>query len=130
MEKRILLVEDDRYIALALKIRLQAEGFDVAVANDKAAAVREASHLPPDIALIDFNLPDGTGFEVMGHFDGNAHTSSILKIIMTASKQPGLRLEAMTAGAVDYFEKPFKSADLIASIHRLAMRPACGGSVC
>lgn len=115
-----MLVEDDKYIALALKIRLQAEGFEVAVANDKATALREAGQLPPDIALIDFNLPDGTGFEVMGHFESDERTSSVLKIIMTASKQPGLRLEAMSAGAIDYFEKPFKSAELIASIQLLA----------
>ena len=124
MGKRILLVEDDKYIALALKIRLQAEGFQVAVVNDKAAAFREAGQQLPDIALIDFNLPDGTGFEVMGEFSSNERTASVMNIIMTASKQPGLRIEAMTAGAIDYFEKPFKSAELIACIQMLAQRAA------
>jgi len=127
MGKRILLVEDDKYIALALKIRLQAEGFEISVANDKAAALREASQQPPDIALIDFNLPDGTGFEVMGGFSSDERTSSVMNIIMTASKQPGLRVDAMTAGAIEYFEKPFKSAELIACIKVLAQRPACDG---
>lgn len=127
MGKRILLVEDDKYIALALKIRLQAEGFQVSVVNDKATAFLEAGQQPPDIALIDFNLPDGTGFEVMGGFISDERTSSVMNIIMTASKQPGLRGQAMTAGAIDYFEKPFKSAELISCIQSLARRPACDG---
>jgi len=127
MGKRILLVEDDKYIALALKIRLQAEGYQVAVVNDKAAAFHEAGQQLPDIALIDFNLPDGTGFEVMGEFTGNSRTASVMNIIMTASKQPGLRNKAISAGAIDYFEKPFKSADLIACIQSLASDAALDG---
>lgn len=123
MGKRIMLVEDDKYIALALKIRLQAEGFSVAVANDKATALSEADGEPPEIALVDYNLPDGTGFDVIAHFCSNPRTASVVNILMTASKQAGLREKALQIGAVQYLEKPFKSSDLIACIDALPTTP-------
>ena len=101
MHKRILLVEDDMYIALALKIRLQAEGYDVSVVHGTVEACRVARENPPDLALIDYNLPDGTGFEVMAQFSADERTASIDNIIMTASKKSDLRDQALAAGALE-----------------------------
>ena len=115
--KNILLIEDDRYIALALKIRLQAEGYEVTVVYDCAAALQSVSENVPDVALIDCNLPDGNGIEVMQRFAAGSETSPIAPIIMTASNAPGLRDKAMSAGAFSYFQKPFNSADLVAAIN-------------
>ncbi len=114
--KNILLIEDDKYIALALKIRLQAEGYEVTVVYDCATALQSANENVPDVALIDCNLPDGNGIEVMRCFATQSETSTIAPIIMTASNKPGLRDEAMAAGAFSYFQKPFNSTDLIAAI--------------
>ncbi len=108
------------YIALALKIRLQAEGYDVSVVHGTVEACRVARENPPDLALIDYNLPDGTGFEVMAQFSADERTASIDKIIMTASKKSDLRDQALAAGALELFEKPFKSIDLIEFIQKLA----------
>jgi DNA-binding response OmpR family regulator len=80
MTGRFLLVEDDRHIALALEIRLKAEGFDVAVVGGAREAVRVASEQIPDIALIDYNLPDGSGFELMRCFAEEVSTSCIRSI--------------------------------------------------
>ena len=101
------------YIALALKIRLQAEGYEVSVVHGTVEALRVARESPPDLALIDYNLPDGNGFEVMRSFSADERTVSIDKVIMTASKKSGLRDEAIAAGALELFEKPFKSIELI-----------------
>lgn len=114
--KNILLIEDDKYIALALKIRLQAEGYEVTVVHDCAAALRSVSEIVPDVALIDCNLPDGNGIEVMQCFAAQSETSTIAPIIMTASNKRGLRDKAMAAGAFSYFQKPFNSTDLVAAI--------------
>jgi DNA-binding response OmpR family regulator len=119
MSKRILLVEDDRHIALALKIRLQAEGYDVGVVHGSEDAWSCASERPPDVALIDYNLPDGTGFDLIQRFSENTDTCLVRSIVMTASKQSGLRDKALAVGAIEYFEKPFKSTDLIAFIRSL-----------
>lgn len=114
--KNILLIEDDKYIALALKIRLQAEGYEVTVVYDCAAALEAVGTNVPDIALIDCNLPDGNGIDVMQRFSEQSGTSSIASIIMTASNKPGLREKALAAGACCYFQKPFNSADLVAAM--------------
>lgn len=108
------------YIALALKIRLQAEGYEVSVVHGTVEAFRVARENPPDLALIDYNLPDGTGFEVMGQFSADERTASIDKVIMTASKKSGLRDQAIAAGALELFEKPFKSIELIDFIQELS----------
>jgi DNA-binding response OmpR family regulator len=121
------------YIALALKIRLQAEGYEVSVVHGTVEACRVARENPPDVAVIDFNLPDGNGFEVMGNFSEDSRTSSIRKIIMTASKQSGLRDRAIAAGALELFEKPFKSIELIDFIQTLSggwEQPESGNASC
>jgi len=114
---KILLVEDDRYIALALKIRLQAEGFDVFVASGCAQALDTAIECQPDIAVIDYNLHDGNGLDLMQRFSVGCHPMPIASIMMTASKKPGLCQHALEQGAFAYFEKPFNSSDLIDSIN-------------
>lgn len=113
---KILLVEDDKYIALALKIRLQAEGYDVTAVYDSAEAFESVTERVPHIALIDYNLPDGNGIDVIRVFSQDSKTRNIASIIMTASNKRGLRDDAFAAGATDYFEKPFNSSDLIEAI--------------
>lgn len=121
LENKILLVEDDKHIALALKIRLKAEGYEIVVVDCCATAIDVANNQLPAVALIDFNLPDGNGIELMRQLLRNASTASIVTMIMTASKRLGLREEALACGAYAYFEKPFKSAELIEVIDTLQL---------
>lgn len=121
---KILLVEDDRYIALALKLRLQAESLDVHVVSGCEAALASARSDKPVIALIDYNLPDGNGLDLIQQFAEMFNQQPVASIMMTASKKPGLREQALERGAVDYFEKPFNSVDLISTIEALLAK-AC-----
>lgn len=109
----ILLIEDDRPIALALRIRLSAAGHDVVIANSVAEALESLDNVVPDIAVIDFNLPDGNGIELMQAMRLRAQEAMIVCIIMTASRKPGLQEEALQKGAAAFLEKPFPSADLL-----------------
>jgi len=120
--KKILLIEDDKLIALALKIRLQAEGYAVTVAYDCESALQAVDTQLPDVALIDCNLPDGNGIDVMKQFSQGSQTSEISSIIMTASNKKGLQDKAMAAGAFDYFQKPFNSSALIESIRHACVQ--------
>lgn len=116
---KLLLVEDDKFIALALKVRLQSLGFNVYVVGGCEAAFESAVQIRPDIAVVDYNLPDGNGLELMKRFSEEFQQYPIASIMMTASKQPGLCEQALNHGALDYIEKPFKSADLIKSIENI-----------
>ena len=62
---RLLVIEDDTSIAAGLRMNLRHEGFDVTVANDGEAGLREALANPPDLILLDVMLPVMNGFEVL-----------------------------------------------------------------
>lgn len=112
----ILLVEDDRHIALALQIRLSAAGYYVALAANVAEALTIIDTSVPDVAVLDFNLPDGNGIELMQTFASLENTRCISTIIMTASRKPGLREHALALGACAFLEKPFSSGALLEAV--------------
>jgi DNA-binding response OmpR family regulator len=107
---RVLVVEDDNAIAQALKARLMHEGYDVYLAQDAVSAVSVAREASPAVALLDINMPGGTGFDVARRIDRTI--SGVSKIFITASKEPGLRQQAMDVGASAFVEKPFTAEDL------------------
>ena len=114
--KKILVVEDDRRIVTALKIRLQAEGYEVAAAYDAALAMSRAVEFEPDLVLLDISMPGGNGFMVAERLQNSAVTAGVPMIFLTASKKPGLLEQAMQLGAAQFIEKPYHAADLLAAI--------------
>jgi DNA-binding response OmpR family regulator len=119
--KRILLIEDDRKIALALTLRLQAAGYQAATACDALTGVAAAVKNPPDLLLLDVCLPVSNGFAVAESLQ-TLLPRSVPVIFLTASKQPGFRQKADALGAVGYFEKPYEAKELLAAIER-ALNP-------
>ena len=107
---RILVVEDDKDIAHALQARLVHEGYEVFVAQDAVSAVSVARKAEPDVALLDINMPGGSGFDVARRIDRTQ--AGVSKIFITASKEPGLRQQAIDAGASAFVEKPFTAEAL------------------
>jgi len=124
----ILLVEDDRHIGLALQIRLRATGHIVRLAASVAEALAAIEELVPDVAVIDVNLPDGNGIALMRSFSSLKSTAPITSIIMSASRRPGLREEALGEGACVFLEKPFPSANLISAVSQHAHTGVASGS--
>ena len=115
--KKVMIAEDDKNIAAALEIRLKAAGYEVKVVQDGFRGYfRTLSH-PPDLLLMDIFMPFGSGFEVAQELK-SAGLADIPIIFMTASKEKNLKEKAKTLGAVGFFEKPFDSEKLLASIAR------------
>lgn len=119
----ILLVEDDRHIALALQIRLRAAGHLVRLAASVAEALDTVDAEAPDVAVLDINLPDGDGIELMKNIVDRAHDRLVRSILMTASCQPGLREKALDEGACAFLEKPFRSMDLLEAVEQHGSLP-------
>jgi DNA-binding response OmpR family regulator len=115
--RKILIVEDDEKIALALSVRLQSAGYETNTAYDALSAVGAAVEFSPELVLLDISMPAGDGFGVAERLRDLLAKPTPL-IFLTASKQPGLREKAAAVGAIDYFEKPFDSERLLASIQR------------
>lgn len=123
--KRILIVEDDRKIALGLSIRLQAAGYDVTLADDALNGAKAAEILQPDLLLLDVTMPGGGGFSVAERVR-KLLPQSIPIVFLTANKQPRLRRMAEQLGSAGFFEKPYDSRLLLATIHDVLNQSSSG----
>ncbi len=108
-----MILEDDRHIGLALQIRLRASGYDVELASSVCEAQEQIQQSIPDAAVLDYNLPDGNGIDFMKTLRACDLGRNIIIVIMTASRQVGLRDRALESGASFVLEKPFDSATLL-----------------
>jgi DNA-binding response OmpR family regulator len=119
---KLLIVEDDRKIALALALRLRAAGQDVLLACDALTGLDSAIKNQPDLVVLDIGLPAGSGLLVAEMIKNLAPRFTPI-IFLTASRQPGLRDKALALGAAGFLEKPFEADELMAAIQN-ALKPA------
>ncbi len=112
--KTVLLVEDDKDIARALRLRISSHGYAVAVAHDAATALMVARKTNPDLIVLDISMPGGDGFVVAERME--AAFGRLPTIFITANSHPDLRAKALGIGAIGFFEKPLKADELIAAI--------------
>lgn len=113
---KILIVEDDRKIAIALTVRLKAQKYEVLVAGDALWGTSLAIKEQPDLILLDISMPAGGGFLVAKRVQQNVMTSAIPIIFLTASKDPSLRKKAMEFSPAAFIEKPYDAGKLVAAI--------------
>lgn len=112
MAKRVLVVEDSILISSALRILLEANGYDVEVAGTANDAVEAASTSPTDVMLLDLTLPDGDGLSVLDDLRArNARPS--LTLAMTGHDDDITRARCMAAGCADVLLKPVPINDLL-----------------
>jgi DNA-binding response OmpR family regulator len=116
--KRILIVEDDQKIALALQVRLKANRYSVSVASDAIQGASLGRTVKPDLILLDVSMPGGDGFQLAETFQKMPETTGAPIIFITASKSPQLLQKVTELGAVGLFEKPFDTEKLLYSIER------------
>jgi DNA-binding response OmpR family regulator len=116
--KSILIVEDDQKIAMALVVRLKANGYKASVAPDALAGASQARAIKPDLILLDISMPGGNGFQLAETFLRMPETNGTPIIFITASKNPELLQKVMELGAIGLFEKPFDVEKLLSSIER------------
>lgn len=123
---RVLLVEDEPGLQLALTDRLVAEGYRVETAGDGDSAVRRATGEPFDVILLDVMLPGRDGFDVAKTVRQQGVQTPIL--MLTARTQVVDRVVGLKLGADDYLTKPFEMVELLARIEALLRRaPASSG---
>jgi two-component system, OmpR family, KDP operon response regulator KdpE len=112
---KILVVEDDEDLLKGLRIRLQANGYDVVVASDGCAAVSVACQESPDLLLLDIGLPVGDGFQVIERL--RSLFSVDIPIIVLSGRDPEHNVaRALRSGAQAFFQKPANNEELFAAI--------------
>lgn len=111
---KILFVEDDPGIGKGLKVALELEGYTVAWAPTLAAARSEAKTADFDLAILDLNLPDGSGLSFAR--ESREEYPKMPVLMLTASSDEESVVAGFDAGAVDYVRKPFSNKELKARI--------------
>jgi two-component system, OmpR family, phosphate regulon response regulator PhoB len=120
---RILIVEDEQDLLLALEYNLEREGYSVVSASTGTEALRKAESEPkPELVLLDLMLPDMTGTEVCRTLKSNANTKDIPVIMVTAKGEEIDRVVGFEVGADDYVVKPFSMRELVLRVRAILKR--------
>ncbi len=112
MNKKILLVEDEKNIILGVRTCLDAVGYNVEVVEDGEAALESVRREKPDLMLLDLLLPKVDGFEVLSVLKNNEKYKDIPVIVLTAKAGEEDRQRALDLGANAYMTKPFRPQEL------------------
>ena len=110
---RVLVVDDERQILRALKVILREAGYDVIEAATVEEALDRAAVRPPDAAIVDLMLPDGSGVELIRRL---REWTSMPILVLSAVGEEDAKVEALEAGADDYVTKPFGPRELVARL--------------
>src|SRR5689334_21373057 len=118
---RILVVEDQDSIRRLIEALVAARGHQVAAVNNGAKALENALVQPPDLVLLDLNLPGQyDGFEVCRRLRATDGTRSVPVVIISARDDAASRAQAAEAGATAYYGKPFSPTALLKEIETLS----------
>ena len=120
MEKKILIVEDERKIADTLKFGLNEKGFNVDVAYDGNLGYRLFSTNDYDIIILDINLPGMNGYDLCKEI--RSKNQSVPILMLTSMRALDDKIEGYNVGADDYMVKPFEFKELVLKISSLLKR--------
>ncbi len=114
MSKHILYIEDNPENRLLMRRVLMAEGYAVEEASDGNSGLQKASESPPDLILMDINLPEIDGYEVTARLKQLPNMTGVPIIAVTANVMKGDREKTLAAGCDGYIQKPI-DVDLLPS---------------
>jgi two-component system alkaline phosphatase synthesis response regulator PhoP len=117
--KKILVVDDESTLVATLKYNLERENYQVLIASDGEAALREARAGAPDLIVLDLMLPGVTGLEVCRIL---RKETSVPILMLTAKDAEIEKVVGLEVGADDYVTKPFGMQELLARVRALLRR--------
>jgi len=117
---RVLLIEDDGATAQSIELMLKSDGFNVYTTDLGEEGVDLGKVYDYDIILLDLNLPDMTGFDVLKSLRVSKVNTPIL--ILTGQGDIETKVRGLGFGADDYMTKPFHKDELVARIHAIVRR--------
>jgi DNA-binding response OmpR family regulator len=116
---RLLVVEDDPDLALALRMLFSRAGHVVRDVRDGRAGLREAYAERPDLVVLDVGLPEMSGWQVLERL---RDISDVPVLLLTAHGDEADKVRGLRGGADDYLTKPFANAELLARVEALLRR--------
>lgn len=122
MPNRILLVEDSRTQALRLQLELLRYGFAIDIATSGLSGLSSARTQPPDLIVLDVDLPGLDGYSVCRELKADNRTAHIPVVMLTGRDDAQDALAGLEMGAVDYIPKDtFAEHNLIESLRHLGL---------
>jgi len=120
----VLLADDDKVQTMMLSSQLRAKGYSVAAAYDATYTFMVAMKSPPDILVLDIQMPGGTGRAVLERLRGSSRTMQIPVVVLSGIHDPQVVSEVMLLGAAEYLHKPVDVDVLDAALRRALNLPA------
>lgn len=125
MAPQILVVEDESGIRQLIKDALDGHGYDIVMCNNALTAKATLAKQTPDLAIVDWMMPQISGIELIRSLRASAETSNLPIIMLTARSSEDDTIEGLDAGADDFISKPFSPRELLSRV-QAALRRATG----
>jgi DNA-binding response OmpR family regulator len=123
MKRRVLIIEDDPDIGRSISYNLERSGdYDVHVATSGEQGLERLLQHPPDLLVLDLNLPNMSGFEICRRLRREEATTNIPVVMLTARVSEADKVLGFDLGADDYVTKPFSMRELMARIKAVMRR--------
>ncbi|MFC3025031.1 phosphate regulon transcriptional regulator PhoB [Vibrio zhugei] len=122
MTRRILVVEDEAPIREMLCFVLEQKGYQAVEAEDYDTAVSKLGEPFPDLVLLDWMLPGGSGINFIKHMKREELTKNIPIVMLTARGEEEDKVRGLEVGADDYITKPFSPKELVARLKAVIRR--------
>ena len=121
---RVLLVDDEPVILRVLEVNFRIAGFDVSTASTGAEALARAAEAPVDAVVLDLQLPDTDGLEVLERLRQTPFAEAAAIVFLTAHAQDDDVARGYASGVQDYVTKPFEPTELVETVRRAIARTA------
>jgi putative two-component system response regulator len=115
----LLIVDDDATVRGALQALLVDQGYKVVTAKDGQEGLERLQETPPDLCLLDFDMPRMNGLELCRRIKGDPDTKLLPVIMLTGLSPEQEKLNAMDAGVDEFLSKPLQPTELLAKIKSL-----------
>jgi DNA-binding response OmpR family regulator len=119
VQRKVLIIEDDRNTANLVATYLQREGFDTLIETDGEAGLRVARDQQPDLLILDLMLPNIDGLEICRRLRAESHVPILM---LTAREEEIDRVLGFSLGADDYVVKPFSPRELVERVKAILRR--------
>ena len=120
MAGRILLIEDEANIAMALDFILTRDGWTVSTHDEGTGAIAAIRRARPDVLVLDVMLPGRSGYDILSDIRAATDLHDLPVLVLSPAGQGRAREAAERAGASRFLTKPFANADVLALVRELA----------
>jgi two-component system alkaline phosphatase synthesis response regulator PhoP len=117
--RQVLIVDDEPNIVLSLEFLMKQAGYTVRTATDGEAALQAIRDAPPDLVLLDVNLPRRSGYEVCEAVRANPDWAGVRILMLTAKGRDIERQKGLALGANDYVTKPFSTREVVQKVRAI-----------